>query len=187
MDETLEPVIDTPRLQLHHLGAREMVALFEDPEDTSIYLGQSYTNPYRELMDDNKVLQWRVPQVRKNPSANKWFIRLIVLRETGFIIGSSSFHAPPDAQGMLEIGLGLHQEFRGQGFGAEALRAMWSWAVAQAEVKTLRYTVNKSNVASVRLVGRFNFNLVGRQIDDKDGPEDIYELSASEFRRLHTW
>ena len=63
---------------------------------------------------------------------------------------------------------------------------MWTWAVAQPEVRTLRYTVSKSNVASVRLVGRFNFNLVGSQIDDKDGPEDVYELSASEFRRLQS-
>jgi RimJ/RimL family protein N-acetyltransferase len=185
VDETLEPVIETPRLELHHLGAREMLTLFEDPENTSIYVGRSYTNPYRELMDDTKVLQWRAPQVMENPSANKWFIRLIVLRETGFIIGSSSFHAPPDAHGMLEIGLGLHEDFRGQGFGTEVVAGMWSWAVAQPGVNTLRYTVNKSNVASVRLVKKFDFNLVGSQIDDKDGPEDIYEMSASVFRRLH--
>jgi RimJ/RimL family protein N-acetyltransferase len=186
MDETTEPMIDTPRLELHHLGVREMVTLFEDPEDTSIYAGRSYTNPYRVLMDDNKPLAWRVPQAKADPSANRWFVRLVVLRETGFVIGSTSFHAPPDARGMLEIGLGLHEDFRGQGFGTETVHGMWTWAVAQPEVRTLRYTVSKSNVASVRLVGRFNFNLVGSQIDDKDGPEDVYELSASEFRRLQS-
>jgi RimJ/RimL family protein N-acetyltransferase len=60
---------------------------------------------------------------------------------------------------------------------------MWSWAVSLPGVELLRYTVAPDNFASVALVKQFGFVCVGQQIDPEDGPEDIYEMSANEFRR----
>jgi RimJ/RimL family protein N-acetyltransferase len=60
---------------------------------------------------------------------------------------------------------------------------MWAWVVGQPGVKKLRYTVDPDNVASVALVQQFGFTNVGQQIDEEDGPEDIYELSATDFRK----
>ena len=84
---------------------------------------------------------------------------------------------------MVEIGLGIAGPFQNQGFAKETLRGMWLWAIEDSEVKTLRYTVSPRNVPSIRVVQSFGFNLVGQQIDEEDGPEDIYEMSAKEFRR----
>jgi len=180
---TVEPAIETPRMILHHLAVADMITLFEDPENQDIYVGRPYTNPHRILVDENRPLHWRVPQVRADPTRNKWFVRLMVLRESGVIIGSTSFHAPPNGDGMVEIGLGIDAAFRAQGYGTEAVTGMWTWAVDQSEVRTLRYSVSPANDASVRLVSRFGFHVVGQQIDKDDGPEDIYEMSAAEFRR----
>ena len=58
---------------------------------------------------------------------------------------------------------------------------MWSWAVERPEVSMLRFTVSPTNVASVKLIESFGFNLVGQQLDETDGPEDIYEMSAAAF------
>jgi ribosomal-protein-alanine N-acetyltransferase len=182
---SVEAAIETPRMILHHLSAQDMITLFEDPENLSIYEGRPYTNPYRVLVDENRPLHWRVPQVRADPARNKWFVRFMVLKESGVIIGSTSFHAPPNAEGMVEIGLGLDAGFRARGYGAEAVAGMWTWAVDQPDVHTLRYTVSPANVASVRLVQRFGFRVAGQQIDKDDGPEDIYEMSATEFRRRY--
>jgi len=33
----------------------------------------------------------------------------------------------------------------------------------------------------VRLIEKFGFTHVGQQIDEQDGPEDIYEMSALAF------
>ncbi len=106
-----------------------------------------------------------------------------MLRESNEIIGSISFHAPPDSEGMLEIGLGVHEKFRNRGFATEALLGMWKWASLQSGVRTFRYTVDPHNLPSVRVIKRFEFKRVGQQIDEIDGPEDIYELSTAEFMR----
>ena len=183
--EIRQGVIETARLELHHLIGEEMISLFEDPGNSWIYKEKSYTNPYRQLIDDSGPLAWRVPQVKVDPSVNKWFVRWIVLKSTNEIIGSSSFHGAPNAEGMVEIGLGIDRRFQNQGFGFEALAGMWGWVCAQDGVKTLRYTVSITNLPSIALVKKFGFIRIGEQVDEIDGSEEIYEMSSAEFVQRH--
>jgi len=182
-DDVSEEMISTSRLELHHICVNDLLSLFESPEDASIYEGRPFNNPHRVLMDESGPLRWRVPQVKSNPLVNKWFVRWIVEKTSREIVGSVSFHGPPDEAGMMEIGLGVHPDFQRRGYATETLTGMWSWVVEQPGVQSLRYTVSPDNVASVAVVKKFGFACVGQQIDPEDGPEDIYEMSANEFRR----
>jgi RimJ/RimL family protein N-acetyltransferase len=181
--EDSEEMIATSRLELHHICVDDLLCLFESPEDVSMYEGQPYINPHRVLMDESGPLRWRVPQVKLNPLVNIWFVRWMVEKTSREIVGSISFHGPPDEQGMMEIGLGVHDHFQRRGYATEALTAMWSWVSDQPGVELLRYTVAPDNEASVAVIKKFGFERVGQQIDPEDGPEDIYEMSANEFRR----
>jgi ribosomal-protein-alanine N-acetyltransferase len=87
---------------------------------------------------------------------------------------------------MMEIGLGVHANFQQRGYATEALTGMWSWVINQPRVELLRYTVAPDNLASVALIQKFGFMCMGQQIDPEDGPEDIYEMSADEFRQRFT-
>lgn len=179
--KVVQTLLQTPRLDLHHICAEDLVILYEDPENPVIYDGKPYANPYRQLMDDKGPLAWRVPQVKVDPKLNRWFVRWIVLRSTGEIIGSTSFHGAPDPHGMIEIGLGVQESFRNQGFAKEVLLGMWRWALSNPEVKILRYTVSVENAPSIRVIESFGFHYLGEQIDEEDGPESIYEMSKDEF------
>jgi ribosomal-protein-alanine N-acetyltransferase len=183
-DETLPPIF-TPRLVLHHLSPSRLVMLFEEPENDVIYRGCDYTNPHRDLVDNPGPLKWRVPQVTKDASLNKWFLRWIVLASTKEIIGSISFHGAPNDNGMIEIGLGVQPDFQRHGYAKEALVGMWSWVIEQPGVEVLRYTVSATNLASMKIIHGFDFTHVGVQIDKEDGPEEIFEMSAAEFQRRH--
>lgn len=174
--------IETERLSLYLIAPNELITLFEDPENLSIYAGKPFTNPHRVLIDDSGPLPWRVPQVKEDPSVNIWFVRWIVLKATNEIIGSVSFHGAPNHSGMIEIGLGIEPGFQNQGYASEALMGMWSWVIDQPGVQTLRYTVSATNKPSMRIIEKFGFTHVGQQLDEIDGPEEIYEMSVSEFR-----
>ena len=173
--------INTLRLTLRHICAADLITLFEDPENSSIYQGKSYSNPHRVLIDDKGPLAWRVPQVKENPALNRWFVRWIVSKDSEEIIGSISFHAAPNSDGMIEIGLGISEGFRNQGYARESLKGMWFWALKDPDVKILRYTVGVENSPSIRVIESFGFHYQGEQIDDEDGPESIYEISREEF------
>ncbi len=176
-------LIQTERLDLHHIEADDLINLFEKRDDARALSGKAFTNPLRVLIDFQGPLAWRVPQVKNNPEVNKWFVRWAVLRSTQEVIGSTSFHGAPDAHGMMEIGLGVEETFQRQGFGREILQGMWGWVVTEPGVKTLRYTVSPTNTASIALINSFGFDYMGEQIDDIDGPESIYEMSADAYRK----
>ena len=177
----VQDVIQTPKLDLHHICAADLITLFEDPEDLTIYATKPYTNPHRHLMDESGPLGWRVPQVKVNPECNKWFVRWLVLRESGEIIGSTSFHGLPNSAGMIEIGIGIEEKFRNQGYARESLLGMWLWGAKEPQVKILRYTVSPTNIPSIRVIDSFGFAYKGQQIDEEDGPENIYEISGMDF------
>jgi RimJ/RimL family protein N-acetyltransferase len=177
-----EPLISTPRLELHHIPADGLIALLDDKSDVLAIAGRNFTNPFRVLVEDAGPLHWRVPQVKADPSTNKWFVRFIVLKSTQEIIGSTSFHGVPDENGMMEIGIGIEEKFWNQGYAKEALAGMWGWVVGESGVKTLRYTVSPNNLASVSIIEWFGFTYVGEQQDEEDGPESIYEMSVEDFR-----
>ena len=178
-----EPVIETSRLELHHLSPEAIIELFEDKSDSKAIAGRDFTNPHKNLIEDSGPLAWRVPQVKVDPSLNKWFVRFIVLKESREVIGSTSFHGAPDGDGMIEIGLGIEPAFQGRGYAKESLQAMWRWAVNFPEVRTLRYTVSPDNLPSIAVIKYFGFDYKGQQMDEIDGPEDIYEMSAQEFSK----
>lgn len=176
-------LIQTQRLDLHHIAAADLIELFEKRDDSQALSGKTFTNPLRVLIDFQGPLAWRVPQVKENPAVNKWFVRWAVLRSTQEVIGSASFHGAPDENGMIEIGLGVEDAYQRQGFGKEILQGMWGWVVTEPGVKILRYTVSPTNSASIALVNSFGFNYVGEQLDEIDGPESIYEMSADDYRK----
>ena len=177
----LEPVLVSERLELHHISADGIIELFEEKSDTKAIAGRGFTNPHKNLIENSGPLAWRVPQVKVDPSLNKWFVRFVVLKESRVVIGSTSFHGAPDGDGMIEIGLGIEPAFQGKGYAKESLKAMWRWAVGFPEVKTLRYTVSPDNLPSIAVINHFGFDFKGQQLDEIDGPENIYEMSAAEF------
>ena len=180
--ELVQQTLPTKRLELHHISGANLITLFDNRDDEPILKNAGFTNPHRVLVDFQGPLHWRVPQVKADPSSNKWFVRLIVLKENHEIIGSTSFHGVPDENGMIEIGLGIEPEFHNQGFAKEALKAMWSWAIDQPGVKSFRYTVSPDNAPSIKVIEYFGFPFTGVQIDEEDGPENIYEISTADFR-----
>jgi len=177
-----EPVIDTSRLALHHISAPDLITLFESRDDAPLLVGRGFTNPLRVLIDFQGPLAWRVPQVKADPACNKWFIRWIVLKEKQEVIGSTSFHGAPDADGIIEIGLGIETEYQNQGFAKEALLGMWRWALTFPEVKVFRYTVSPDNLPSIAVIKYFGFDFKDQQMDEIDGPEDVYEMSSADLK-----
>jgi RimJ/RimL family protein N-acetyltransferase len=176
-------LIQSERLDLHHIDADDLIYLFEKRDDSKVLNGKNFTNPFRVLIDFQGSLASTVPQVRKDASLNKWFVRWVVLRGTQEIIGSTNFHSAPDQDGVIEIGLEVESALQRQGYGKEILSAMWGWVVNEPGVTRLRYTVRLSNVASMALINSFGFHLVGNYLDESGEAAQAYEISADEYRQ----
>jgi RimJ/RimL family protein N-acetyltransferase len=180
--ESVELILESKRLELHHVSIAQLIHLYEERDDQPLLAAELFTNPYRVLIAEQGPLRWRVPAVKADPSCNKWFVRMLVLKQSREVIGSISFHGAPEQNGMIEIGLGIQDKFQNQGFAKEALMAMWQWASAEPGVKSFRYTVSPENIASIKVIESFDFPFIGVQIDEEDGPENVYEMQLSDFK-----
>jgi RimJ/RimL family protein N-acetyltransferase len=179
---TSDLLIRTERLDLHTVLPAEYALLAVDRADPRLWVDRGFTNPMGHFVDDPGPLPYRIPRIEADPAAAPFLLRMAVLRDVGIVIGSAGFHDRVDADGMIEIGLGIVEAFRLQGFAQEVLHGMWSWVITTPGVRTLRYTVASSNAPSQAIIRKLGFPLVGEQVDEVDGPEDIFELDVEEYR-----
>ena len=75
-------LIQTERLDLHHIEADDLIYLFEKRDDSKVLAGKLFSNPYRVLIDFQGPLATTVAQVRKDPTLNKWFVRWVAVSYT---------------------------------------------------------------------------------------------------------
>ena len=140
-----------------------------------------FTNPYKHLIEGPSPLPYRIPRVKLNPEFAEIAIVLAIEKISKEIIGSAGFHDFPNEDGMIEIGFGIVPEKQNQGYGKELLHGMWREITKRPDVKVLRYTVSPTNEPSVHIIENLGFTLVGEQIDEEDGLELIYEMSAQNY------
>jgi RimJ/RimL family protein N-acetyltransferase len=180
MDQDI--VIQTNRLLLYTVLPREYEVLAIDQADPNLWLDRGFSDPDKYFLNNPNPIKYRLPRVRQNPEYAKYLLRVAVLKDNPIIIASAGFHDAPDIDGMIEIGFGVDKRYQGRGFGQELLHGMWAWVVTDPQIKTLRYTVSPDNLISQHIIKKFGFIFKGQQIDEEDGPEDIYELSASDYK-----
>ena len=175
--------IATDRLILHTVLGPECALLDESYSHQQLWLDRGFSDPIKYFENNKHPIKYRITQVLENPDSAKYLLRVAVLKKDPIIIATAGFHSLPNENGMIEIGLGIEPAFQGKGYAKESLQAMWRWAVGFPEVKTLRYTVSPDNLPSIAVINFFGFELKGQQMDEIDGPEDIYEMSAKNFSK----
>ncbi len=112
--------ISTARLDLVVLPLHWLEAVATDREPVDL----GFTDPYDFLPAIAPVLGYRRDQLRADASAEPWLLRAIVWRVTGEAVGYVNFHAPPDENGMIEIGYQVVPPYRRRGVASEAAQAM---------------------------------------------------------------
>lgn len=178
-----DQILATKRLELHVVRPADYALLATDRADPRLWSDRGFSNPWGHLVANPGPIPYRLPIVSADPDAAPLLLRVGVERASAAIIGSVGFHGRPDARGMVEIGVGVEPGFRGQGLAQEMLHAMWRWVIDQPDVRILRYTVSPSNAPSQAIIRKLGFAHVGVQVDDVDGPEDVFEMSTVAYRR----
>jgi RimJ/RimL family protein N-acetyltransferase len=133
-----------------------------------------FDDPHGFLDGADDVVRLRIAQLVAAPARAPWLLRAVVLRERRAAIGFLNFHAAPDAARRVEIGYEILPAFRRCGYATEAVTAMAAWAARQG-ARILRACVQPTNTASLAMIERGGYTLVGEQRDDVDGRELVFE------------
>ena len=130
---------------------------------------------------DRRFLELRAAQMHDEPARQQW-VRAVVLRQPDRpMVGHAGFHGPPGTNGArkpgaLELGYTIFEPFRGRGYATEAATALMAWARAAHGVRHFIASVSPDNAPSLAVVRKLGFVETGRQWDEEDGEELVFEL-----------
>jgi RimJ/RimL family protein N-acetyltransferase len=93
-----------------------------------------------------------------------WLPHQIVDAASGTVIGGIGCHRPPDGRGRVEIGYGLAEEWRNQGYTTEAVRTLVA-ALGASGVKLVIARTNVDNKPSQAVLRNNGFQQVGIGLD----------------------
>jgi RimJ/RimL family protein N-acetyltransferase len=79
----------------------------------------------------------------------------------GTVIGDCGTNGPVDGDGGVEIGYGLAEPYRGQGYGSEAVAAITEWLIGSGDVRHVRARTLIGNAPSRRVLQKAGFWLAG--------------------------
>ncbi|GAB2692174.1 GNAT family N-acetyltransferase [Nocardia thraciensis] len=135
--------------------------------------------PLTEYFTDpgwRRVWAWRGRQAREDPACTAWVTGAVVDVPRQLTVGMAGYHAPPDDTGTVEVGYAIDPAHRRRGYARAALEALLRRAGEDPRIRTVRASISPGNTASYRLASRYGLVEVGRQWDEEDGPEIIYEI-----------
>ena len=92
------------------------------------------------------------------------YMYYIWLAQTGQCIGRVYLHNKPEIDYELEIGYGIKEEHRCQGYATEAARALVRFAFGQAGQEVVVAIVKPENAASQRVIEKLGFTRCGTRM-----------------------
>jgi len=174
--------IETHRLTLRLLPVNALQATKDgNVAEVGRLLGCTMPADWAEV---GRLAAMRLEQLAEDSAYLPWSIRSVILRETNEAVGYVNFHARPaaheafpQASNMVEIGYTIFERWRRRGIASEALPAMLNFASENGADQAV-LSIAPDNVPSLRLAERFGFVKIGTQIDEIDGPEDVFLFSS---------
>lgn len=150
-------VIETKRLKIYTASADEMLKMIGSQTD------ESMKTAYREMLQG----------ALDHPDLWEWYAVWIIESKDGTKAGSLCFKGLSDG-GSAEIGYGILQNCRGQGYATEAVCAAVSWALSQPGVICVEAETEPDNTASRRVLEKCGFVLTGTF--GEEGPRFVKTL-----------
>ena len=133
-------MIYTERLILYPASREQMEAVISSERDED--LKQAYTEMLEGCL--------------RHPDQWDWYAVWMIEKTDGTHIGDFCFKGLRE-DGTVEIGYGILEEHRGQGYATEAVQAACRWAFHHAQVQSLEAETDVGNTASQRVLEKCGF------------------------------
>ena len=157
--------IQTERLELVAATLAHVEAELESPGRLGELLGADVPASWPPGEYDRSAMEFFRARLSENPSAAGWYGWYAVLRpgenERAAVIGAGGYLGPPDSDGVVEIGYSIAPEFQARAFATELVEALVARAFSAAEVVRVIAHTGAANGASIKVLERTGFVLVG--------------------------
>ena len=151
-------MLEADRLVIYAASEKEMNQIIEAERDEAL------REAYREMLRGSleHAEDWG------------WYAVWMIVRKDGAHIGNLSFKGSP-VDGVVELGYGIAEEYRGFGYATEAVETILEWAFDQPGVTKIAAETESGNLASQRVLEKCGF--LPSAVMGKEGPRFEREMS----------
>lgn len=153
--------IETRRLYITPQSIQEIKALRD--KETDHEMKKAYSEMLDIMLKLNGCEEW----------GSDWKIS----SKTGATVGGIGFKGAPDAEGMVEIGYGIDEAYRQNGYATEALSGMVKWALQQDGVEYISAQTEPDNKISQNVLLKNGFYRDG---NGEEGP--LFKIGRCQSR-----
>ena len=157
----------TARLILIPLAYQTLQHLLIDPDKAALELQLSLVpglvNPPVDRAIQSKLAKMRTADPAQHPWFTYW---LVVIPEENKGVGMAGFKGIPNAEGVVEIGYGIHPDYQNRGYITEVVQALVDWAFAQTACRKVTAETRRDNPASQRVLEKSGFTIFRESIDE---------------------
>jgi [ribosomal protein S5]-alanine N-acetyltransferase len=159
-------MIETQRLILKPLSYNELIKHVKIPEELANEMGLFPSKSLIENETKEAILNDLLPHL-SNPGKDPLFYTMWIVIEKNkkAIIGGICFHGEPDPIGEVEIGYGIDEDYRNNGYMTETIAGLIRWAKSNHRIKSIRAETDNDNKSSIKVLEKNGF-VITRQGDD---------------------
>jgi ribosomal-protein-alanine N-acetyltransferase len=161
-----QPAVLTPRLELVPCSLEVANALAGNVEEAERQLDARLPKEWPDL-ELAEFLPFYARLLREDPHLLGYGVWLLIERASRTVVGSAGFQGGPNTDGELELGYGVHHDYRNHGYATEAARALVEWAFAQPGMKRVTAHCDQDNIPSQRVVEKAGLIQRGVQTDGR--------------------
>ncbi len=151
-------MIETNRLIIKPLTYNQLLKYIKN--DNSLEKDLGLINSLKIISSELKeALEINILPNVANKNLNYLYYTLwtIILKENKIMVGDLCFMGEPNELGEIEIGYGIYDEFRKNGYMTEAVNCIVSWAQNQSIIKSIIAKTYKDNIDSYSVLLRNKF------------------------------
>lgn len=157
------PHVTTDRLSITPMCGAELSALIEETDKTD----KETADAYRDMLNG----------AAENPDKFLWYTAWkITSKESGEMLGDLCFKGMPENR-QPEIGYGIIEKFRCNGYATEAVYAMCKWALDMQNAAAVEAETAPDNETSQRVLTKVGFIPTGES--GKEGPRFILKKNTA--------
>jgi RimJ/RimL family protein N-acetyltransferase len=174
------PSLETSRLLLQPFLPQQLLAIREGVTAFEDAIGLRAADGLREFFVSEDVSPHWLDRLQAATRADPWVFGFAVIhREDQCVIGAASFKGPPDEEGVVEIAYGIVPAYQKMGYATEAAASLVEFALERVDVCSIRAHTMPDGNASMRVLVKCGFQLVGDVVDPEDGVVCRWERRVS--------
>ena len=154
--------LDTERLALLAVTT-ELVGALADREAAELFLGAAIPDGWPDS-EFTGLLKVYGPWIAEDPHRLGLGPWLLLARDQDSVVGSAGFMGTLPQNGTIELGYGVHPDYRNRGYATEASRALIGWGLSQRSVERVAAKCDPDNSPSVRVLEKAGLKRHGKDL-----------------------